>query len=477
MKRFYLTFILIVSIFFYATCAFAQNPFPLTNPDKLRYHPLQFNLPKVERMVLNNGIVLYIFEDHELPLVNISVVIRTGSMYDPENKEGLAELTGTVMRTGGTDTMTGDAIDEELEFLASSVGVSVNMESGSFTCSVFKKDLDTGLKIFSEILIHPVFEENKFLLAKNLKLEEIRRISDDPEKLTFREFTRLLYHGNPRGKLASTSSIKNILRDDLLQFHTRFFYPANVMMAISGDITKEEAVSKINQYFGMWHASGKQDEIPYPAENHGGSTFYLEKDIPQSIIITGYFAPAKGTSNFYPFTVLDFIVGSGSFRSRIFEEIRNDLGLAYSVGSFYRGKSKYGVFGTYAITKTASTGKVLSLIQAIIDDVIARGVSESELALAKKSIDNSFIFSFLSADQIAYQQLMAEYDKLPEDYLVTYRNRIEKVSRADIKRVGLNYLPPEKALILVVGNESASDQLLPLFGKVNKIKGELSYDR
>ena len=476
MKKFYIAFILTVLtvlIFICATHASGQALFPLTNPDKLRYPSLPFKLPQVQRVALNNGIVLYIFEDHELPILNISAVIRTGSMYDPEGKEGLAELTGTVMRTGGTETITGDAIDEELEFLAGSVEVSISMESGSFTLSIFRRDMDAGLKIFSEILMHPLFEENKFLLAKNLKVEELRRISDDPEKLTFREFTKLLYRGDPRGRLASVSSIKNMVRDDLVQFHRRFFYPANIMMAISGDITKEEAIAKVNQYFGTWHVSGKHDEILSPGGNHGGGIFYLAKDLPQSIIIAGYLAPGKDTLDFYPFTVLDFIVGSGGFRSRIFEEIRNKLGLAYSVGSFYRGKSKYGVFGTYAITKAASTAKVLSLIRTIIEDVKDKGVSESELALAKKSINDSFIFSFLSADQIAYQQLMVEYDKLPEDYLVTYRNRIEKVSRDDVKRVALKYPPLEGAVILVVGNENAFDQPLSLFGKVNRIKGGL----
>ena len=444
--------------FIWSVQASGQTLFPLTNPDKLCYPSLQFKLPQAQRVALDNGIILYIFPDHELPILNISAVIRTGSAYDPEGKEGLAELTGTVTRTGGTDTMTGSTIDEELDLIAGSVEVSIGMESGSFTLSLLRRELDAGLKIFSEILMHPVFAENKFLLAKDLKIEELRRISDDPQKLAFREFTRLLYRGNPRGRLASVTSIENIARDDLLQFHKRFFYPANVMMAISGDITGEDAIAMVDKYFGRWQASGRYEEIPSPDGSQRGGIFYIEKDTPQSIIITGYLAPGKATTDFYPFTVLDFIIGSGGFRSRILEEIRNNLGLAYSAGSFYRGKSKYGIFGTYAMTKTASTARALSLIRSIMEDVKKDGVSESELALARKAINNSFIFSFLSAEQVAYQQLMIEYDKLPEDYLITYRNRIEKVNADDIKRVALKYLCQEGAVTIVLGNEKDFDR-------------------
>ncbi|MDI6775979.1 MAG: pitrilysin family protein [Syntrophales bacterium] len=469
--RLFLIFTVLILIC--AAHASGQTPFPLTNPDRLRYPPLHFKLPQAQRVTFDNGIILYIFPDHKLPILNIFAVIRTGAMYDPEGKEGLAELTGTVMRTGGIDTMMGSAVDEELDLIAASVKVSMGMESGSATLSVLRKDIDAGLKIFSGILMHPTFEENRFLLAKNLKTEELRRISDDPQKLTFREFSRILYRGNPRGRLASVSSVKNIARDDLIQFHKRFFHPANVMIAVSGDISREEAIAKVNQYLGTWHVSEKHDEIPPPVVNRGCGIFYLAKDLPQSIIITGHLAPGEGTPDFYPFTVLDFILGSGGFRSRIFGEIRNNLGLAYSVGSFYRGKSNHGVFGAYAMTKATSTVKVLSLIRSIIEDVKKGGVSGSELALAKKSINNSFIFSFLSADQIAYQQLMTEYNKLHEDYLVTYRNKIEKVNEDDIKRVALKYLSQEGTVTLVVGNENAFDQPLSLFGKVNKIEGEL----
>jgi Predicted Zn-dependent peptidases len=472
MKRASLLIILICFILSVST-GYAAKSAPLINPDNLIYRPLNFAPPKAERVELENGIVLYILEDHELPLLKISAIIKTGSIYDPKGKEGLAEITGTVMRTGGTKNRTGGEIDEELEYFAGDISVSVNMESGSATLSVLKKDIADGLDIFSDIIMNPVFDEKKLETARNLKIEDLRRVYDEPQKMAFREFKRLIYRGNERERLSSIKSVEKITRGDLIRFQQRFFHPENMMMAVAGDITRDEAISKINRYFGAWNRTGEEiKEIPCPEMNNDGTINYIYKEAPQSIIIMGCLAPDKKSPDFYPFTVLDFILGSGGFRSRIMREVRNNAGLAYSAGSFYNGRSDYGVFGAYAFTKSSSTAEVLSLITSIIDNVRANKVEESELSWAKKSINNSFIFSFDSTDKIAVQQMLIKYNKLPEDFLTTYRDRIEKVTIEELKRVAKKYLSRDRATILVVGNDRDFDKPLSHFGKVKKIEAQ-----
>jgi len=472
MKRASLLIILICFILSVST-GYAAESAPLINPDNLIYRPLNFAPPKAERVELENGIVLYILEDHELPLLKISAIIKTGSIYDPKGKEGLAEITGTVMRTGGTKNRTGGEIDEELEYFAGDISVSVNMESGSATLSVLKKDIADGLDIFSDIIMNPVFDEKKLETARNLKIENLRRVYDEPQKMAFREFKRLIYRGNERERLPSVKSVEKITRGDLIRFRQRFFHPENMMMAVAGDITRDEAISKINRYFGAWNRTGEEiKEIPCPEMNNDGTINYIYKEAPQSIIIMGCLAPDKKSPDFYPFTVLDFILGSGGFRSRIMREVRNNAGLAYSAGSFYNGRSDYGIFGAYAFTKSSSTAEVLSLIMSIIDDVRANKVEESELSWAKKSINNSFIFSFDSADKIAVQQMLIKYNKLPDDFLTTYRAKIEKVTIEDLKRVAKKYLSRNRATILILGNDRDFDKPLSLFGKVKKIEAQ-----
>ncbi len=444
---------------------------PPINPDDIKYPPLTFAPPEAERVELKNGIILYILEDHEIPLINISAVIRTGSIYDPQGKEGLSEITGDVMRTGGTEKRTGSAIDEELEYFAGSIAVSTGMESASATLSVLQKDLDQGLDIFADIIMNPIFDDKKLKTAKDLKIEDLRRILDEPQKVAFREFKRLIYGGNTRGRLPSMESVKKITRDDLVKFHRKFYYPENIMIAIVGDITRDEAVSKINLFFGAWDKKGKTEEMSPPQLKQNKSINYAYKNVPQSTIIIGYLTPGRNNPDFYPFTVLDFILGSGGFRSRIIHEVRNNLGLAYSTGSFYNGRSEYGVFGAYAITKSSSTAEVLSLIISIINDVRNNRVAESELLWAKKSINNKFIFTFDSTDQIAIQQMMIRYNKLPEDFLKTYTAKIEKVTADDLKRVAEKYLSRNQSTIIVVGNEKIFDKPLSTFGNVYNIEG------
>jgi predicted Zn-dependent peptidase len=472
-RCFLLLVLLSLSLFCALTSAEGNSSIPLVNPDELRYPQIQFAPPQAQRVILDNGIILYIFEDHELPLLNISAVIRTGSNFDTVGKEGLAELTGTLLRTGGTQSISADAVDEALDFFAGSLSVSMSRDSGSISLSVLKDNLDEGLNIFSQIIINPAFEESKLTLAKNLKIEDLRRTADDPQRLAFRELKRFLYRDNPSGRLPSITSINTIQRADLIHFYKQFFYPKNIMIAVTGDISKEQAIAKIQQYFGSWDESMKHYSIPPTPAKQKGHIYFLSKEIPQSIIISAQLAPGKKNPDAYPFEVLDFILGSGGFKSRIFQQIRNNLGLAYSTGSFYTKLSEYGVFGAYAITKSETTAKVLSNIQAIIMDTKTNVVDKKELEGAIKSINNNFIFSFLSAEQIAHQQLMMEYDNLPEDYLENYRDRIAKVHTEDLMRVANKYLSADGAVILVVGNENAYDQLVSSFRAVSRIKDSL----
>ena len=461
---------------FFGTTAYATGTIAIpqpADPEKLQYEPIEFIPPQAQRVVLDNGIILYVFEDHELPVLNISTVIRTGSNYDPVGKEGLAELTGTVMRTGGTNSMPGSAIDEALDFFAGSITVSMNRDSALINFSVLNKDLDEGLNILTQILTNPAFEENKVRLAKDLKIEELRRIADDPQKLAFREFKRLLHHNNPEGRFPSLTSVNSIQRDDILQFYRSFYYPGNIMMAVTGDISKEDAISKIKNHFGSWKEAKRNHDIPSIPAKQEGHIYFLFKDIPQSIVISAQFAPGKKEPDAYPFEVLDFIVGSGGFRSLIFQKVRNNLGLAYSTGSFYTKKSEYGVFGAYAITKSESTSEVFSLIRSIIQDLRNDIIDKREIERAIRSINNNFIFSFMSAKQIAYQQLMIEYEHLPEDYLVTFRNRIAQVKAEDIKKMAVKYLPTDESVTLVVGDENVYKQMLTIFGNLKRIESKL----
>jgi zinc protease len=441
--------------------------------DRLTFKALSFTPPQARRLVMDNGIILYFLEDHELPLVNVSVVFRTGSAYDPAGKAGLAGLTARTMRTGGAGTMTGGEIDDALAFRGISLQISAEADMSSVYLSALKEDWVKAFEVMSQMLMNPAFEEKKLQLAKDLAIEDLRGIVDDPSRYAFREFRKLLYRGDARGNLATPESIRSIQRSDLVDFHRRFLFPKNLIITITGDVSQAEAVGMIGRCLGAWWVSGQTDKIPKPDNRVNGFVYHIQKDIPQSVIISGRFGPSKKDREFYTFTVLDFILGSGGFRSRLFQEIRSNRGLAYSTGSFYRPRDDYGAFGAYALTKSASTAEVLELIQTQIRDIKENGIGKSELSWAKKSLTNSFIFSFQSVDQIALSQALIEYDTLPADFLHTYTTKISEVNTEDIRSAAGRYYDIQDFVTLVLGNENGFEKPLPGPGTAIRMEGTL----
>lgn len=464
MLCFHLKMVFLFLIFMSFLASSPVNATSLPDPDKLRYPELQFNLPEASRIVLENGIVLYLLEDHELPLVTINALIKTGTMYDPDGREGTAELTAYVMKTGGTQKLASSEIDNQFDLLAAAPSITVLLDSAQINFSLLSNNIDRGLDLLSQILIAPAFEQAKFDLAKGLKNEELHRLKDDPQMLAIREFNRIIYRDNPRGRFASLRSIKNIERKDLIQFHRQFFQPQNIMFAISGDITREEAINKIQKYFGDWQSTGNPARLPVPHDYHAGF-YYIDKDIPQSTIISGQLSPGINNPDFYAFTVLDFIIGSGGFPSRIFSEVRSNEGLAYSAGSFYRARSDHGVFAAYAFTKTESTFKTLSLINFVLKDVMDRTISTREIEWAKNSINNGFVFSFSSPEQIVWQQLKLEHDHLPADFLSTYRDKIANIQVDDLHKIAGKYLDRKNNTTLILGSVDKIGKILDDIGQ------------
>ncbi len=467
--------ICLAAILLFAGLAWADpaeppKPEAWTDPDRLTYEEIRFSPPKPDRTVLENGLTVYFLEDRELPLVNVSFIVGAGSIFEPPGKEGLAEMTGAVMRTGGAGKLSGDRVDEELEVLAAPISINLGMDYGTGGLAVLKKDLARAFQIFADILRNPSFEEEKIEQEKKLKVEELRRVFDKPQRLAFREFKRALYAGNPRGRLPEIASVENIGRDDLVAFHKTHVFPRNLRLAVTGDISKEEALELIERHLGDWDDEGDFGTVPLPKPLENAPLYFYEKKVPQSTVIIGTIGPGKESPDFFPFTVLDHLLGSGGFRSRIFQEVRSNRGLAYSAGSFYDGRQGYGSFGAYAMTKPESTGQVLGLLEGILKDVRESRVSAQDLHLAKRSIVNSYIFSFTSSHMIAFQHMMLEFQGLPTKFLSEYPSRIDAVSREDVLKVAEKVLDPEKRTLFVLGDDSKFDEPLKSFGTVKRLK-------
>jgi len=452
----------------------AASAVELPDPRTLTSPPLKFTIPLAERVVLDNGMVVYMMEDHELPQINITALIGTGSVFDPAAKVGLAGLTGAVMRSGGTTALPPEKINDELEFMASSIESSIGTDVGNVSLVSLTKNLDRTLRIFAQVLMAPVFREDKVELARRHTIEALRRQNDDPKGIADRELSRAIYRGTPLGRVPTFTMVKAITRDDMVGFHRKYYRPNNVIMSVAGDFTAKDMVSLLNQAFTGWKSERVESPvIREPVTEFSPEVLHLQKEVNQSVIRMGHMGISKDNPDLYAIRVMDAILGSGGFNSRLMSEIRNNQGLAYNVeSSFDIGKRYLGTFEAETETKGESTGKTIGLMEEIIAGMTKKPVTDQELALAKDSIINSFIFGFTNTASVASQKARLEYYRYPAGYLENYRDNLARVTRDDVLRVARKYLHPEALKLVVVGDAKRFDKPLSIFGKIEEIKLE-----
>lgn len=426
------------------------------------FKPLNFAPPKVDRVVLENGMIVYLLEDHGLPLFHITARIRTGAVYEPPEKAGLASLTGYVMRSGGSISMPADKMNETLEFMAASVETSIDRESGSTSLSTLKKDIDEGLKIFADVLMHPAFPEDKIRMRKDEVIESIRRENDNPTQIAHREFRKILYdsrHPYSRKAEGTLESIGKITRDDVVAFHRKFFYPNNIILGVSGDFRKDELIKKLSEAFAGWKKGDIHlPEVPKVEKRFERSVHYVYKDINQANVIMGHLGIHRKSPDYFPVMMMNFILGGGSFTARIPGRIRSDEGLAYSAFSAFQTSRDIGMFFVSCQTKLESTNRAISIALEELDKIRKTLIDNEELSLAKETFMNQFVFRFTTSASIVAQKVDIEYEDLPLNYLETYLENVQAVTREDIQRVAKKYLHPDEIKILVVGNREKFDK-------------------
>ena len=446
----------------------------LKDPRTMRFPTVDFNPPDADRVMLDNGMVVYLLEDHELPLVTVNATLRTGSWLDSAEKVGLAGMTGAVMRTGGSAEMSPEEVDEELEQVAATVSIGFAKESGSASLDVLKKDLKRGMQIFADLLRRPVFEQSRVDLAKLQALEGIRRRQDSPGSIVGREFAKLLYGAeHPSARETTVRSIDSMTREDLVAFHQQTVHPNGIILGVTGDFEKTAMLALLHEVFGDW-AKGTVPDVAIPAvpetDFKTSAVRFVNKDTSQTHLRVGHLTIKETDPDYVAVAIANDILGGSSFRSRLFNDVRTKRGLAYSVGSGLRA-SVYdqGVWLMRAETKLSSTQEVVNRFVANMERMRNEPVTDTELEEAKEAYVNSFVFSFTSASSIVSRLMDLEYDGLPKDWLQQIRDKVVKLTKEDIQRAAKAHFNPERLRILAVGSGEALSKVLAGFGEVKEI--------
>ncbi len=447
-----------------ATVAQPWKQIPI--PPLHAFKPVQ---PK--RIELANGLTIFLQEDHELPFINGSILIRGGSRDEPDAKLGLVSLYGDTWRTSGTATIDGDKLDDQLEAKAASIETGGSTASTSMSWSSLKGDFDTVFSDALDLLLHPTFKADKLELAKQQQYTAISRRNDDASGIAIREAIQIAYGPhNPYARQVEYATVASVTLDDLKAWHNRTVVPNNIIIGVSGDFDSAAMESKLRAAFEPLPRGEKFESAKVTfTDPKPGVNFVEKSDVNQSNVLIVGLGTERSNPDYYALSVMNEIF-SGGFGSRVVQNVRTKLGLAYSVGgSFGASYDHPGIFYVEAATKSVSTVPATQAMLAEIGRLKTDPPTAAELGKAKDQVLNSFIFHYDSPDKTLNEQITLAFYGYPPDTLEKYKSGIEKVTSADVARVANKYIDPAKLAIVVVGNQSQITPNLDALGKVTNL--------
>ena len=408
--------------------------------------------PLAHREVLPNGLVLLVAERPAVPIVAVRVLTRAGAVFDPDDRTGLAHLTGALL-TRGTAKRTGPEVDSAIEFVGGSLEAVAGRDSLTVALSVQKKDLALGLDLVSEVVLSPTFPPGEVTRKVSEIQAAIRRSEEDPGTVASRALSRLVYPGHPYGVPVegTRESVARLTRDDVVKFYAQHVRPDTTVVAVVGAVTVDEARREITARLGAWArpAGAPQSMTPVTAPASPREET-VKRELTQSTIMFGRLAIRQTDPDYFPLSVASYVLGGGS-ASRLYARVRDDAGLAYAVYSWLSAARYGAAFAVTAQTRTAEAPKVVVMVREELARMTRGAVAERELALAKQYLVGSFPFRLDTSGKVADFLVAVEDQGLGLDYADRYKERIARVTARDVQRVAAKYFPPAAFNLVIVG--------------------------
>jgi zinc protease len=430
-----------------------------------------FNPPQPKRIELPNGMVIFLQEDHELPLIDGSARIRGGARRVPASKTGLIDVYGEAWRTGGTKSQTGDQLDDFLEQRAAKVETGGSVDSTSISFSCLKDDFDDVFRVFDDLLRNPEFRADKIEIAQKGEYDAISRRNDEPSQIAGREAAKLVYGANnPYARVPEYTTVKAITRDDLVQWHSTYVHPNNIILGVVGDFDSAKMEAQLRAAFGSW-AKGPALEPEQIKPDSAKPAYYLidKTDVNQSTIQMVALGTTRRNPDYYAISVFNEAFGGG-FSSRLISDIRTTKGLAYAVGGGVGTSWDHdGMLRLMVLTKSATTFESIGALDEEISGLAKNPISDDEIRRAKDAILNSFVFRFDSPEKVLHEKMAYEFYGYPLDFLENFQKQIEKVTKEDVARVAAKYLHRDQMALLVVGNSAEFDKEPAALGAAHKL--------
>ncbi|MBI5205299.1 MAG: insulinase family protein [Nitrospirae bacterium] len=407
------------------------------------------------RKILPNGLTVIYSEKHNIPIVMVTMIIKASPLDEPEEKAGLANLVAELLDEG-TKNRKSSGISGEIEFIGASLGSYAGGDYTTITLSVLKKDMEKGFELFSDIALNPIFPQEELDRKRERIKGSLKQREEEPSFLAGRAFGKEVFGEHPYGRLTegSAETLSAITREDLIKFHSKYFIPNNAILSIAGDLTPAELDSLIKKYLASWKAAAvPEKKINLMPEERTKKVVKIEKDVTQANVIIGHLGVSRDNPDYYAISVMNYILGGGGFSSRLMQKIRDEMGLAYDVHSFFAPNKERGVFQAGVQTKNESANTAIREILKQMEKIREEKVSDQELADAKAYLTGSFPRRLDTSRKIADFLATVEFYNLGSDYAEKYPSYIDAVTKEDVLRIAKKYLDPENFVLVVVANQ------------------------
>lgn len=409
--------------------------------------------PLGTRTVLDNDATLLVAERPGLPMVVMSMVLKTGAAVDPQGKRGLANLTAALL-TRGTKSYSAQALAEELDFLGTSLSVDAGNDATTISLTTLTKNLDRSFALLAEVILSPSFPQDEFERIRKEIEGRLHSNEEDPGWVAGKAFREHLYPQHPYGRLISgqAETLARITPDDIKQFHATYYRPNNAIIAVAGEITQDQVGSLLASHFADWKAADLPDfSWPDPPEREARQV-NLNKEVTQANIMIGHSGIARSHPDYYAVLIMNHILGGGGFGSRLMDRIREEQGYAYSVGSYFSARKHPGPFTVALQTKNESARQAIAETLDVIRHFREEGAAEEEVEAAKAYLTNSFPLRLISNSDVAGMLPVLEFYGLGLDYPDRYPDIIGSVTLEQVRAAAKQHLHPGQFLQVVVAD-------------------------
>ncbi len=417
---------------------------------------------KPSRTVMPNGLTVLTLDQPFLPMVTINILVKAGSVKDPEGLAGLSSMVAEMLDEG-TKTRNATTIAQQIEFIGGELKFSGGEDFSAGTLRVLKKDIDVGFPLLADVLMNPIFPEREVERVRSEVLGELQGEGDQPSILADKAFDAIVFGKHPYGRPANGTpkTVSQIARKHLVQFHRAYYDPNNTVIAVVGDIRDARALDLIKKHFGAWaQRSSPQDKIPSPPALSQPMVKVIDKNLTQANIILGHIGIERANPDFYAVSVMNYILGGGGFSSRLVNRIRDELGLAYDVDSGFQANVMPGPFTVRLQTRNATAKQAIASVIEEVKRIRTDRVSDQELADAKAYLIGSFPLRLDTTVKLSALLTLIELHGLGLSYFEDYPKAIAAVTIDDVLRVAQKYLHPEAVAVVAIARQ-AEAQITP----------------